>query len=328
LCSSPRTSGRFKTGGSTIAADKCPLRLNADLGEFVSTIYSKAFTPQKTQLRQLATRLQSLSQPIECNPDKVMEDVREFLLALSAVMLRRPQSLLRPPLRKEISGRNPSGPLAVSLALLNLQTHASNPDKVGYEIHVRGEAAVAAALVCQIQRCSPDDDIFVATPHRIQRQAVKAAIESMRASEDALIAAIEDMWISTNRHAHGSPKVVVDTVERLQGAIISAPGSCDTDVKHAIGSEAAFVICLFSLPSNSRSSTGDLDFLLERRRLNVAISRAKVLCILISSDAVLRPPVTVLANEGSARGFAFLKDYQDRAWSGTVDVDLDQFYQS
>jgi hypothetical protein len=90
------------------------------------------------------------------------------------------------------------------------------------------------------------------------------------------------------------------------------------------GSEAAFVICLFSLPDASTGSTpSDLDFLLERRRLNVAISRAKTLCLLITSDEVLRPSVRILANQDSSAGYAFLRGYEERAWSTTVDVDLD-----
>ena len=91
-----------------------------------------------------------------------------------------------------------------------------------------------------------------------------------------------------------------------------------------IGSEAAFVICLFSIP---QSYTTDLAFLLERRRLNVAISRAKVLCILVTSDEVLRPSVRILANEETAKGYAFLKAYEARAWSCDLPVDLDKVRQ-
>lgn len=88
-----------------------------------------------------------------------------------------------------------------------------------------------------------------------------------------------------------------------------------------IGSEASFVICLFSIP---QSYTTDLAFLLERRRLNVAISRAKALCILVTSDEVLRPSVRILANEETAKGYAFLKAYEARAWSYDLRVDLDK----
>jgi len=77
------------------------------------------------------------------------------------------------------------------------------------------------------------------------------------------------------------------------------------------------VICLFSMP---QCTLPELAFLLERRRLNVAISRAKDLCIMISSDEVMRPSVRVLANERSAKGYAFLRAYEDRAWTGSIEV--------
>lgn len=89
------------------------------------------------------------------------------------------------------------------------------------------------------------------------------------------------------------------------------------------GSEAAFVICLFSVPQSS--TTPDLNFLLERRRLNVAISRAKTLCVLVTSQEVLRPRANVLANEGAAKGYAFLRAFEERAWSCALKVDLGNF---
>ncbi|KAJ7188762.1 hypothetical protein C8R46DRAFT_1055706 [Mycena filopes] len=274
-------------------------RLNPDLGEFVSTIYSRAFKPQKVQARQLATQLKSIEQDIGQDfgvAPRVLRDVQNFLLALSDVMLRKPQTVLRAPpiaharqkpaIETTVVDSLLATPTPISLALVRLQTESARPEGVGYEAHVRGEAALAAALITSIRRCSPGEDIFVATPHRIQRQAVKTALERVRVSE--LAAEMAGLGLG-EESAEGTAHVgtvTVDTVERLQG------------------SEAAFVVCLFSLPP---SASYDLGFLLERRRLNVAISRAKTLCILVSSNVVLRPPVSVLANEENAKGYKFLR---------------------
>jgi hypothetical protein len=201
-------------------------RLNPDLGEFVSTIYSRAFKPQKVQLRQVATRFKSLVDVVKPE-DRVTKDVREFLLALSDVMLRRHQTHLQAPhlgADLEYSDRptetpDSRTPHPVSLALIRLQTHTQHAEQVGYETHVRGEAAVAAALVSLIRQCSPDEDIFVATPHRIQRQAVKEALgRGKRRSEDDLVDALKGLNIESNTpHVE---KVTVDTVERLQGELL------------------------------------------------------------------------------------------------------------
>ena len=89
-----------------------------------------------------------------------------------------------------------------------------------------------------------------------------------------------------------------------------------------LGSEAAFVVCLFSYPSMS-DRAGGIHFLLQRRRLNVAISRARTLCIMVTSNALLKPNATVFANPESTKGYVFLKAFENRAWTGTIDVDKD-----
>jgi superfamily I DNA and/or RNA helicase len=74
------------------------------------------------------------------------------------------------------------------------------------------------------------------------------------------------------------------------------------------------VVCVFShthLPSLRR----DLDFLYNRPRLNVAISRAKTISIVISSEGVLNPPIDALVDSRNLEGFAYLKAYEERAWS-------------
>jgi len=181
----------------------------------VSTIYSRAFKPQKVQARQVATRLKSLV--IDEESHETTQEVQRFLLALSDVMLRQPQALLQPPrldAMLEETGAQvvdfSAVPHPISLALIRLQTVTSRPEQIGYEVHVRGEAVIAASLVKSLRKCSPGEDIFVATPHRIQRQAVKAALDSRKV--DSLVDAMQGMDIAAN-----TGKVVVDTIERLQG---------------------------------------------------------------------------------------------------------------
>ena len=172
-------------------------RLNPDLGEFVSTIYSRAFKPQKVQGRQLARQLRLVEQDMLRENDlgirkDVVQAVQKFLHALSDVMFRKEPTLLCRPVLQYQEGMN-SGleHLPISLVLIKLDVYSRL--EVSYERHVRGEAAVAASLVRCIQRYCPEEDIFVATPHRIQRVAVKAAL----------------MGVDVG--------ATVDTIERLQG---------------------------------------------------------------------------------------------------------------
>ncbi|KAF5393462.1 hypothetical protein D9757_000477 [Collybiopsis confluens] len=291
-------------------------RLNPDLGAFVSTIYSRAFTSEKAQTRRIALALGSVSDPDNASNEdeylRISRVVREFLLGLSSVMLKRPQNILSPPFIPHVAPKSktkkidPSDfvPRPISLALMRLQTTSKkHRENVGYELHVKAEAALAASLIATIRQQLPEEDIFVAVPHRIQRQAVKAALASERFGTGSLSELLGNMSLNDKNKAQpGTSTVTVDTVERLQG------------------SEAAFVICLFSLP---QSHIADLHFLLERRRLNVAISRAKSMCILISSNEVLRPAVSALTNEETAKGYTFLRAFADRAWSSDVTVDID-----
>ncbi|KAJ7594889.1 AAA domain-containing protein [Mycena floridula] len=315
---SPTLSDDVQHSQETVVQLTENFRLNPDLGEFVSTIYSRAFKPQKAQTRHLATALKSVRDELGqdfCLDPTILESVQWCLIALSNVMLHQPQNILVPPSiqnvpYKERASSEFDAPHPISLALLRLQTFSSKTlENVGYEIHVKAEAEVAAALAVSILRCSPKDDIFIATPHRIQRHAVKAALHrAMQAIDEMNLLEAMDNFDIDEEHGTPDPEPVlkdqirVDTVERLQG------------------SEAAFVICLFSLP---QPSAAELAFLLERRRLNVAISRAKTLCILIASPEVLRPSIHVLSNENSAKGFEFLKAFEARAWSAPINVDVE-----
>ncbi len=194
--------------------------MNPDLGEFVSTIYSRQFKPQKGQARQLAVALKRTEDVIVDDlsvPEDILEATRRFLVSLSSVMLRKPQNLLKPPqlkLTPEEVTELALNHQPISLALIRLRTWSRSFSHVAYELHVRGEAAVAASLVEFIRKCFPDDDIFVATPHRIQREAVRNVLQQSRKQSPSLEERLKSVKLGS--HSIGG-QVTVDTIERLQG---------------------------------------------------------------------------------------------------------------
>lgn len=192
-------------------------------------IYSRRFKPQKVQARQLAAALSLVSS--DRNKEfgierKILEPVQKFLVALSDVMYRRPQTVLTGPevesesIQSKLDGTLNSSPLhrPVSLALVRLKTWSSTTDHIAYELHVNREAALAAALVASLQRCSPDDDIFVATPHRIQREAVKAALSRVKLDDNISVLGQAFGRLQLGPQIEQA-KVTVDTIERLQGKV-------------------------------------------------------------------------------------------------------------
>jgi hypothetical protein len=142
-------------------------------------------------------------------------------------MQRRPQSFLQPPRFRaydSILGPNnvtepPTASLpGISLALIRLDAFTVHPEQVGYEAHVRGEAAVAAALVFLLRECLPDDEIFVAAPFHVQREAVKEALMSIGTNDKD---GDQVMSFHASSESPSPPnlldKVRVDTVDKLQG---------------------------------------------------------------------------------------------------------------
>ncbi|PPQ75140.1 hypothetical protein CVT26_012081 [Gymnopilus dilepis] len=278
--------------------------MNADLGEFVSTIYPCKFESQKVQAADVPKALAKLTHAETLGPTGPsipLLAAQAFLIELSSIMLgKENRGILIPPDILHLAGRRPHrshSHIPVSLALINLRLWSKKSGGIPPKSYVTVEADIAVALVSLLRRCFPDDDIFVATPHRIQRDAVKMALRKAL-DDETLEESLGRLSISDEYARHG---VTVETIERLQG------------------SEAPFVICLFSTPI---SSPDHLGFLLERRRLNVAISRTKTLCIVISSDAVLSPPTRALANETTTKGYAFLKEYQRRSWCYELPLEV------
>ena len=57
----------------------------------------------------------------------------------------------------------------------------------------------------------------------------------------------------------------------------------------------------------------EAEFLLDRNRLNVATTRARLKLIVVAAEPVLRPPLSALSSVASKLGFAHLKALQARA---------------
>lgn len=141
-------------------------------------------------------------------------------------MLKQPQTVLvAPEVQSTSQARLPPGiaevPLThrpVSLALIRLRSWSSHTQHIGYESHVHAEAAVAAALVTLLQKCSPNEDIFVATPHRIQREAVNSALARIEMEDDVRELEAEFGRMDIQQSYFTRSKVTVDTIERLQGS--------------------------------------------------------------------------------------------------------------
>ena len=210
--------------------------MNQDLGDFVATIYSRAFHAQKSQRRHIATALKAMLDLVDPEIDDSANSIdcsaREFLLSIAQAMLGLPQTTLSPPpgsasptltaTQLSIPSDPTLAPRPISLALLRLSATSRRPEQTGYEAHVRGEAAAAVALVRWLREACPEETVFVATPHRIQRHAVREAlrfgtgnVSGEDDTEDGLAEAMEGLTVD----AKDAPQemVVVDTVERLQG---------------------------------------------------------------------------------------------------------------
>lgn len=155
------------------------------------------------------------------------------------------------------------------------------------------EATAVAAIVLGLLRAAVADgdaltarSFFIVTPHRKQRTVVRSA----------LCAAAEDFGVAPSVVA----EILVDTTEKIQGQ------ECEIVVG-----------CWGSLSAADVSA--ESDFILSRRRLNVAVTRARRAAILVVADAVANPPPEcgVLLSKGKQDAAEFLADFCSMAT--TVD---------
>ncbi|KAH6869218.1 AAA domain-containing protein [Coprinopsis sp. MPI-PUGE-AT-0042] len=180
---------------------------------------------------------------------------------------------------------------AGNMVLFQLHISSGRSESLSRDMCSAAEASVIASLVTCILFCSPLASIMIATPKRSQREAVRLALDKSQPAcrnHDSLEDAMANLSLNSD-----AEDVTVDTVERLQG------------------SEASVVICT---STSHQGNVEDLQFLLNCRRLNVAFSRGKSLCILLATASVLMPPASVLADGDVVEGLGYINEFKNHAY--------------
>ncbi|KAH6876935.1 hypothetical protein BKA70DRAFT_1031928, partial [Coprinopsis sp. MPI-PUGE-AT-0042] len=179
-----------------------------------------------------------------------------------------------------------------NMILFQLHASSGRSECISRDMCAATEASVVASLVTCILFCSPLASIMVATPKRAQRDAVRVELDKSQPAcrnHDSL----EDAMAKLSLNSYAGD-VTVDTVERLQ-----------------VGSEASVVICVFT---SHQGNVEDMRFLLDYRRLNVAFSRGKALCVLVATASIFVPPVSVLGDGDVVEGLGYINEFKDHAY--------------
>uniref|UniRef100_A0A7S4HNP5 DNA2/NAM7 helicase-like C-terminal domain-containing protein n=1 Tax=Vannella robusta TaxID=1487602 RepID=A0A7S4HNP5_9EUKA len=114
--------------------------------------------------------------------------------------------------------------------------------------------------------CKEKPSVFVVVPHRSQRSSIKQLLENEK---------------------YQNLNIKADTVDRMQGQ------------------EADIVIVSYLFFDALQVAT-ESEFLFDRRRLNVSISRAEKFCLFIGSESVFDPPVEVLGSPSCSDAYQHL----------------------
>ena len=132
------------------------------------------------------------------------------------------------------------------------------------------ESRLVLSLVNELVQRLSLSSIFLITPHRMQRSAIRQRL-------------------ATN--APSNVTIVVDTVERMQGK------------------EAQCVI-LCMLYREREMLDNELEFIYNRQRINVSITRAQQLCVLLTSELLCnQPPFNLFINESTRNAYTLLGNY-------------------
>ena len=211
--------------------------------------------------------------------------------ALSALLecngSQRPNALLRIRLPSLAS----PGPTSTD-ALLDTEAQAAAEIVIGLLMTAHAVDAPGAAA----PRALLPRDFFIVAPHRRQRAKVRDLLKDVGLRAGLPLEAVAEL------------QARVDTTEKIQGqecqVVVCCWGSLDHD---AVASET--------------------DFVLSRRRLNVAVTRARRAAVLLLCDAIETPALTsgALLTRERQSGAQYLLDFGKRAsrveWSSAIAAD-------
>jgi uncharacterized protein len=156
-----------------------------------------------------------------------------------------------------------------------------------------GLGFVAVAHDGNGQRSTEEADAVVAIYRSLldQRVVDRHGAERPIAPDDILVIAPYNMQVNLLRRRLGAA-ARVGTVDRFQG-------------------QEAEVVLVSMTTSGAEDMPRDVSFLLSRNRLNVALSRARCLAVMVASPGLLDMPVRTVEEMRLANLLCWAKDYAD-----------------
>lgn len=137
------------------------------------------------------------------------------------------------------------------------------------------ESHIVYSLVAELVSRMSLTSVFIITPHRMQRSAIRHKLLKNPSFSDISIS--------------------FDTVERMQG-------------KEA----QCVIICM--LYRQREVLENELDFIYNRERINVSITRAQEICILLTSQLLIdQPPLELFVNGNTRNAYTLLCNYVNRS---------------
>jgi superfamily I DNA and/or RNA helicase len=142
------------------------------------------------------------------------------------------------------------------------------------------ESDLVYSLINELVLRISPSSIFIITPHRMQRSAIQQKL---------------------SKNLFSNVLITCDTVERMQG-------------KEA---ECVILCMLYRQPEILEN---ELDFIYNRQRINVSITRAKQLCILLTSQLLFyRPPLELFVNGSTRNAYTLLNNYVNKSTVRLLD---------